>query len=349
MILQSFTRLLLALGTAIIFLISSCSEVSAASDKCTPNRYTLPGKTAFPEGVTYQPETNYLFATSVVDGSIFRGQFGKSETEIFVPAGKNGLRRAQGLKVDSQGRLFVSGSSTGLILIYDAASGEMLAKFDTGVQPGIVTRPECLDGAFLDLNIKDCSIINDVTILPSGDAYFTDSFSPYLYKVSNDVSGDWTLERFIDFTGTPLIYGQGEGITANINLNGIVSTPDGAYLIVGQTNTGKFFRITVADKTIQEIDLGEDLVSSDGLVLQGETLYVVHNNHDIAILHLSSDWLKGELVSIFDSPSLATPTTMTLVGECLIVTNSQFDKQVPGASPDLPFTLLSIPIKVLEK
>ena len=322
--------------------------MALAEEKCSPNKYILPGNRSFPEGVAYQPETGYVFASSVVDGTIFRGQLGKGELEVFLPAGSDGRRRAQGIKIDSQKRLFVSGSSTGLILVYDGISGDLLAKFDTGIEPGIVTRPECLNGAFLDLNIKDCSIINDVTILPSGDAYFTDSFSPYLFKVSSDSQGKFTLERFMDFTGTSLVYGQGQGITANINLNGIVSTPDGAYLIVGQTNTGKLFRITLADKTVTEIDLGGELVSGDGLVLNGQTLYVVRNNHDIATLHLTPNWSNGQLVSIFDNPILTTPTTMALVKDCLLVTNSQFEKQVPDASPDLPFTLLSIPVKVVE-
>lgn len=340
-------RWLLTLFTILTLEMSSATGIALAGEKCEPNRYTLPGNRSFPEGVAYQPKTGYVFASSVVDGTIFRGLRGQEELEIFLPAGSDGRRRAQGIKVDDK-RLFVSGSSTGLILVYDATTGNLLGKFDTGIEPGIVTRGECLDGAFVDLNIKDCSIINDVTILPTGDAYFTDSFSPYLFKLSSDSQGKLTLERFIDFTGTPLVYGQGQGITANINLNGIVSTPDGAYLIVGQTNTGKFFRITLADKTIKEIDLGGERVSSDGLVLNGQMLYVVHNNHDLATLRLAADWSKGELVSIFDDPILTTPTTMTLIDDCLLVTNSQFEKQLPGATPNLPFTLVSIPLKVVE-
>jgi Cu-Zn family superoxide dismutase len=341
-------RLLLALFTILIFLLSSSTGIALAQEKCELSRYVLPGNRSFPEGVTYQPETGYVFASSVVDGTIFRGQLGKEELESFLPAGSDGRRRAQGIKIDAQKRLFVSGSSTGLILVYDSTNGELLAKFDTGIEPGVVTRTECLDGAFLDLNIKDCSIINDVTILPSGDAYFTDSFSPYLFRVTSDSQGKFTLERFMDFTGTSLVYGKGQGITANINLNGIVSTPDGAYLIVAQTNTGKLFRIALADKTVTEINLGGELVSGDGLVLNGQTLYVVRNNHDIATLHLAPDWSSGQLVSIFDDPILNTPTTMALVEDCLLVTNSQFEKQVPGATPELPFTLLSIPIDVVE-
>jgi hypothetical protein len=42
--------------------------------------------------------------------------------------------------------------------------------------------------------------------------------------------------------------------------------------------------------------------------------------------------------------SLRFPTTIALNGGRLLVVNSQFDKQGPGLTPELPFTVSSVVI-----
>ena len=51
-----------------------------------------------------------------------------------------------------------------------------------------------------------------------------------------------TLPVFLDFTGTALQY------TAGFNVNGIAATPDGRYLVLAQSNTGKLYRVGVCDR-----------------------------------------------------------------------------------------------------
>ena len=57
------------------------------------------------------------------------------------------------------------------------------------------------------------------------------------------------VEAWLALSGTPLEYEEG------FNLNGIASSPDGAYLIVVQSNTGELFRITTETKEVTQIDL----------------------------------------------------------------------------------------------
>ncbi len=126
------------------------------------------------------------------------------------------------MKTDPAGRLYVAGAATGLVFVYDTATGGLVRGFTTG--------------------LAGPQFLNDVAIAPDGDAFVTDSFRPVLYRVPAEdvVAGEptGTLDAWLDLTGTPIVH------QAGFNPNGIVATPDGKYLIVVQANTGKLFRCT---------------------------------------------------------------------------------------------------------
>jgi Cu-Zn family superoxide dismutase len=281
-------------------------------------RYVLPGNAVFPEGVAYQPSAGAYFVSSTTDGTIFRGNLGEPAATVFLPPGSDGRTTAVGLKVDERGRLFVAGGGTGQMFVYDIASGGLLGKVNNGKSP---------------------TFVNDVAVTSAGDAYFTDSMNPILYKVSADANGQYTLENWLDFTGTALVYQQG------FNLNGIAASDDGKYLIVVQSNTGKLFRIEVANKAVVEINLGGATVTAgDGILLNGRTLYVSRNQQGLIVkIQLAEDLASGSVVSSTSDPLLAYPTTLAWADGRLLVVNSQFNKRGPGLQPDLPFTITSIP------
>ncbi|MBW4596371.1 MAG: SMP-30/gluconolactonase/LRE family protein [Brasilonema angustatum HA4187-MV1] len=285
------------------------------------NRYILPGETVFPEGIAYQPKTKDFFVSSTTDGTIFRGNLQEESAEVFLPGGADGRTTALGLKVDDKARLFVAGGNTGQIFVYDTRSGELLGQFK---------------------NQKASTFINDVAISLNGDAYFTDSYDPTLYKVSINEANEIQFEAWLDFTGTSLEYQSG------VNLNGIAASLDGKYLVVVQSNTGKLFRIDIDSKQVTEIDLGgEQLTNGDGILLsrgKKQILYVVRNQQKLIVkVELEDDFSRGTVVSSTTDPSLANPTTIAQVRKQLLVVNSQFDKRGSGLTPELPFTVSSIP------
>ncbi|MBW4629970.1 MAG: SMP-30/gluconolactonase/LRE family protein [Brasilonema octagenarum HA4186-MV1] len=284
------------------------------------NRYILPGERVFPEGIAYQPKTKDFFVSSTTDGTIFRGNLQQESAEVFLPGGADGRTTAIGLKVDDKGRLFVAGGNTGQIFVYNTHSGELLGQFK---------------------NQKASTFINDVAISPNGEAYFTDSSDPTLYKVSINEANEIQFEAWLDFTGTSLEYQSG------FNLNGIAASNDGKYLIVVQSNTGKLFRIDIDSKQVTEIDLGgERLTNGDGILLsrgKKQILYVVRNQQKLIVkVELEEDFSRGTVVSSTTDPSLAYPTTIAQVRKQLLVVNSQFDKRGSGLTPELPFTVSSI-------
>jgi len=203
--------------------------------------------------------------------------------------------------------------------MYDAVTGRFLSSFKNGIQ-----------GTF----------INDVAIAPDGAAYFTDSNVPNLYRIKPDAQGVYRFEFWRDLRGTAIQYAQG------FNLNGIVVTPDGKYLITVQSNTGKLFRIATDTKEITEINLagGDRMTAGDGLLLDGQTLYVVRNSLNlIVMLRMAPDFASGQQIGSFTDPSFAFTTTIAKSGDRLLVVNSQFNRRSTN-NPVQPFTISSVAI-----
>jgi len=272
----------------------------------------------FPEGVGYWQGTDTFFVGSTTDGTIFRGNLDEAQTTVFSPAGFEGRTTAVGMKVDHQGRLIVDGGGTGLVSVLDAHTGQPIRKFST--------------------NFTGAQFLNDIVVAKNGDAFITDSMRPVLYRIPagelRPASGTAALDVWLDFAGTPLQYQPG------FNLNGIVATENGKYLIVTQSNTGKLFRITLATKEVVEIDLGGGSVAGDGLWLRGQTLWAV-SRPEILNVELRHEFTIGEIVKRTTPAGLLDPTTIAIAKGQMLVVNSQFGNRT---SPVLPFTVSSIPV-----
>ena len=288
--------------------------------------YPLPGDQVFPEGITYDLTSNSFFVGSTNDGTIFRGNLATGSVTTFSAGGLDGRTAAIGMKVDSNTRrLWVVGGATGIIFVYNADNGSLIRKYDTYPveQAGQI-------------------FLNDVAIAPNGDAYITDSRRPVLFKLGGAGAQTGQLEGWLDFTNTPVQF------TANSTaLNGIVVTQDGNYILVVHSTAQKLFRITVATKEVIEVDLGGKPQGGDGMVLEGQTLYVLTRTQDsdmIVRIQMSPDFSSGTIKDSFRDASFAFPTTIAKVDNRMLVVNSQFNKRGAGLQPVLPFTVSDIPI-----
>jgi sugar lactone lactonase YvrE len=303
------------LSMAALLVFTATLPALAVADS-RPDSYVLPGPAVFPEGVAFDQQAGFYYVSSTTDGTIFRGTLGEPEAEVFLEPGEDGRATAVGLEV-ADGLLYVSGGGTGQMFVYDTATAELVAQFTTTDTP---------------------TFINDVAVTRSGDAFFTNSLSPFLYRVFEGEDG-LEMETFLNFTGTVFDY------VAGFNANGIVATPDGRYLIVVQSNTGELFRIEIATKEVVEIDLGgATVMAGDGLELRGRSLYVVRNSVGmIAEVQLSGDFTTGEIIGQTTDPSFRFPTTAAIANGRLLVVNSQFNTRANN-SQVLPFTVSSIPV-----
>ncbi|WP_250633795.1 hypothetical protein [Pinirhizobacter soli] len=316
--------LLLALGAIIV-------PPSHAGIVPPDTSYALAGDQVFPESIAIDQASGRFWVGSVKDGTIFTGIVGNdAPVEVFSPAGADGRNIVTGVAF-SGGRLIVLGRQSGQAFVYDAKTARLLGKTQNGLAPAE-------------------TFLNDLVVTANGDIYITDSVAAVLWKF-NIQNHHYTLERFIDFSGTIVRYRTAKGADG-INVNGITASGDGKYLIIGKRNDNALFRIRVADKSIRRIDVAPHVLSTaNGLVLSGQTLYAVENiPGSVETLTMSHDFTQVLVSRETMHASFAFPTGAALCGSRLLVVNSQFNSlgspaAVVGTTPPvLPFRVTDMAV-----
>lgn len=301
-----------ALPVILAILLTACAAAGGSPT------IELPGDRVFPEGIAVDSRSGAFYVGSTDDGAIYRGNAADPEApvEVFAPPGADGRTAVTGMKVDGDGRLIVAGRDTGRIFVYDTASGRLIERFDT-VRGG-----------------SERSLVNDVA-LTADAAYVTDSFRPVLYRLPLADAAVGEPEEWLRFDDGPLRYGDG------FNLNGIVASEDGRWLVAVQYNTGDLFRIEVETREVVRIDLGGDsLANGDGLLLEGSTLYVVRAapEQEILLVRLDLAAATGEVFDRIRDDAFDDPTTLATWQDEFLVVNSQLG-MAGGGPGEPPFTV----------
>jgi sugar lactone lactonase YvrE len=254
-----------------------------------------------PEGIASGPGSTF-YVGSIPQGSVYRGSYRTGEGEVLVPPHPG--RNHTGLKVDRRNDLiFVAGGASKGIYVYDSETGADVAAF----------------------SIPDAGFINDVVLTEHG-AYFTDSQVQRLYRVKVGRHGQVRAPEIIPITGD-FVY------EAGFNANGIEATRDGDRLIVVQSNTGELFSIKPRSGRSRQIELDQPVTMGDGLLLDGDELYVVRNRlNRIAVVDLDRDLDEGEVEKELTDPKLDVPTTIAPFGKFIYAVNARFDR--PDVSDD---------------
>ena len=216
-------------------------------------------------------------------------------------------------------RLWVAGGMSGEVRVYDASTGEELATYSFGA------------GRF----------VNDVVVTPDA-AYATDSFGAELLVIP--LGADGSLPDAGDTTTLPLS-GDYEHQVGGFNANGIEAF--GGAILIPNSTTGQLFAVDPATGVAVEL-LGEDsITAADGILLVGNTLYVVQNQ-----LAQVSVWrIQGGAVVPVDvitdvNPDevpgdLDVPTTVAFAGGSLWAANARFSTP---PTPTTAYWITRIPI-----
>ncbi|HEX3090095.1 MAG TPA: hypothetical protein VHQ23_15685 [Ilumatobacteraceae bacterium] len=253
------------------------------------------------EGVAVGARNNF-YAGSVTDGRVARGDLRDGTSDVFVSTPL--VPSATGLKADQRHNLlWVSGAGTGMAAIYNLKTGAPVMALTLTTAP---------------------AFINDV-IVTRDAAYFTNSFTPELYRVPVSRSGE---------VGTPetiALSGPAANFVAGFNLNGIEATANGRTLISINSATGELFTIDAMTGESALIDVGGmTFPTGDGILLQGRTLYVLQNGNapgginQIDVIKLRRNLTEGRLVDTITNPLFETATTLARKGDLLVAVNSQF-------------------------
>ena len=111
-------------------------------------------------------------------------------------------------------------------------------------------------------------------------------------------------------------------------MNGIDATRDGKTLVIVQSNAGKLFTVTPPGVTT-EIHLGDgNVLSGDGILLDGKTLYVVQNTQNkIAVIRLRARAWLGPDRPLHHRSDFDVPTTIAEHGKRLYAPNARFRRR----------------------
>ncbi|WP_344531432.1 superoxide dismutase [Streptomyces albiaxialis] len=275
-----------------------------------PDAFSLPDGFQ-PEGITIG-RGPYAYCGSLADGSVYRADLRSGRGRI-VHGGAEGAATV-GLKLDRDGLLYLAGRDSGTVRVVDARTGAL-----------VVTHEVAPDSEHF---------VNDGAVL--GDrVWFTDSYAAVLYGVPR--GGGRGRVRRLPLRGD---WHQEPGV---INANGVVSAPDGASLIVASSlPVGRLYRVDprtghAAALALRGVD---DLLSADGLLRLGRTLYVVQNRLGVvSVLTLGAGATTAVLRRRIADPRFDTPTTAARHGDRLYVVNARFS--TPPA-PDTPYTVVAV-------
>ena len=285
----------------------------------------------YPESIAVDAACGTFFVGSVKEGTLYKGRVGTPGFEVFSPAGADGRTLATGLSLSNQ-RLVVAGRQSGLIFVYDTRNGRLLTRLDNGLREGQ-------------------TFLSDVAFAQDGSAYVTDSVRPVLYRVAPVGADQYELQEFLHFDGTPVRYVSAAG-PEGINVNGIVSTRDGRYLLLGKRNENALFRVDLQTREVVQVDTtGATLNTPDGMFLRGTTLYVAQNlPESIAVVQLSDDFTRATLERVIPHPTFAFPTSVARFRDGLLVVSSQFNTAGSPAAvtgtqlPVVPFWVTELPL-----
>lgn len=284
----------------------------------------------FPEGITEGPDGTF-FVGSSNDGTLFRIHRDRREAEVWSEAGRDGRTELLGLHVDPRGRLVCCGASTGLVFVYDVASGALVARRRVP---------------------SETALLNDV-VTDHAFAYVTDSARPVLWRVPLDVDGAGGVgepELWVDL-------GQA-GAPDDSFLNGIVVDRDRGVLLVVAQVYGALWRVDLATGEPVPVDCAGLELGADGMLLRdaaGQTRLLGLTNRGetretvtfaLTVLRLDEDRRCAELVTEVPLPveEYDVPTTLAEDGDRVLVVCGQV---MHPDDPRPPFVVRALPLPAL--
>jgi len=299
-----------------------------------------------PEGFTIGKGTTAYNGS--VDGSIYKLNLRTGEGETLVAAEPDFNIDTDcyklGMRVDKRSNyLFVAGCQEGNVYVFDADSGEEMMQYQ--------------------LTPQYESVINDIAITKKA-AYFTDYISPAIFSLplskNGSIPDNSNAATRIPLTGD---FENGDNLLG-VFANGIVATPDGKTLIVGNSGSSKLFRVDPTTGNSDEIIIdpplnglvpvldenGDPTFDEDGfpvldgafldaIVMRDGVLYVLGSGFNtpeddgVFVVVLADDLLTGTNMGTITDPDTDFLASGALHGDSLYLNNARYFSY-PGCLPE---------------
>ncbi len=282
---------------------------------------TQPGSP--PEGFTIgKGHTAYQGS---LDGSIYKADLRSGAGELIVDVIEPWTEvtcRLLGMRVDPRTNyLFGAGCFNGNLFVYDADNGALVSEYQ--------------------LAPPFQSVLNDLAITQDA-VYITDFAGPFLYRLPLARNGG--LPASDAGTAIPLTGEFGDGVS-----NGIVATPDGKTLIIGDSFRAQLFRVDPATGDTKAITIDPPLDGFlDGIIMAGRTLYIlvpafVPDSDRILVVELDKDLLSGTIVNTITDPDLLDGVASgAIFGNSLYFNNAKYFE---FPEPTTEYFLSKVPIR----
>ena len=291
-------RLISAFSMAAV--LTAAALPAAATADSFPDVIVVTGLTSA-EGIATGSGSSFYVGDFFL-GDIHRGDLRSGSTALLrdAPTG----RMAVGMKVDvARDLLFVAGGFTGQAYVYDASTGADVAVLQLGA-PGPGT------------------MINDVALAKDA-AWFTNAFSPLLYRVPIATDGS------IGSPSTLTVTGPAANLSGQFNMNGIAATPDGKTLIVAHSSDATAYTVD-PDSGASAAIAGANVPFVDGILLEAGRLWAVQNfANQMTELRLSPDLTSATVEQVITNSDFQVPTTVARHGNRLALVNAKFDTGFP--------------------
>jgi len=274
-----------------------------------------------------------------LNGSVYKMNLRTGEGEILVPAetvldvtsdeGFFETCARLGMRVDRRSNyLFTADCSRGSASVFDAETGDLMGEY-------ALTEPFT-------------SVINDLAITREA-VYFTDYGLPFLYRLPLSRNGRLPEDPN---AATPLQligdFADDDAAAGSSLANGIVATPDGKTLIVGNSANAQIYRVDPDSGDTDRIELDTPLTGFiDGIVLYGNILFILTPSvpdpiDRIQVVALDEDQRTGTLLgSITDPDNLDGVASGAMFGGSLYVNNARY-ATFPGADTEYRITRLDV-------
>jgi hypothetical protein len=287
-----------------------------------------------PEGFTIGKGSNAYNGS--IDGSIYKVDLRNGEGEILVPADDPFVGCTKlGMRVDRRSNyLFVAGCAVGNAFVFNADTGALIMEYQ--------------------LDDSDASVINDIAITQDA-VYFTDFGQPFIYRLplskNGRIPGGEDAATAIPLTGDFEVGDNDFGAFAN----GIVATPNGKTLIVGNSGTSKIFRVDPNTGHADEIIIDPPLAGysegyfQDAIVLYDDVLFILTPDASdtyppvdrVQVVVLDDDMLTGNLVGTIIDSDMDGVASGAMHGDSLYVNNARY-ADYPGPPTEYWITKLNI-------